>query len=182
VAATNFVGNGSGLIGVAAATANTANFATTAATAMNALSLGNVAAANYARLDIGNNLTGNQAITGNLSSTGSATLGGPVKIGGGTPIIEHLSLTHSLNVAALNALTCAPLQTFTLTGASDGDSLALGVPNSLVNPTATGAGILNYSAWVSSANTITIRVCNLNPSGPKSNAVSGTIRIDLWKH
>jgi len=113
---------------------------------------------------------------------GCATLGGPVKIGRGIPIIEHLSLTLSLSVAALSPVTIAPLQTFTVSGASDGDSLALGVPNSLVNPTATGAGILNYSAWVSAANTITIRVCNVNPNGPKSNAVTGTIRVDIWKH
>jgi hypothetical protein len=42
--------------------------------------------------------------------------------------------------------------------------------------------VINYFAWVSSANNITIRVCNLNPSGPKSTAVSGRIRVDIWKH
>jgi YVTN family beta-propeller protein len=114
---------------------------------------------------------------GDVAASGSVTIGT-----GGTPILEHLSQTISLNVAAAGPATCAPLTSFNLTGASDGDSLALGVPNSLLNPTLTGAGILNYSAWVSAANTITIRVCNVNPNGPKSNAVSGTIRVDIWKH
>ena len=154
-------------------------------TATNALSLGGVAANNYARVDIGNNFTGNQAVTGNvsasgnLSATGSATLGGPVTIGGGTGIKEHLSQTFSVSVGVINPTACAALMNFALTGASDGDSLALGVPNSLM---AAGSGILNFTAWVSAPSTITIRVCNLNPNGPKSSTVSGTIRVDLWKH
>ena len=69
--------------------------------------------------------------------------------------------------------------TVALSGASDGDSIALGVPNSLM---AAGSGILNYAAWVSAANTVTIRVCNLNVNGPKTDPVSGIIRVDVWKH
>jgi hypothetical protein len=57
VTATSFVGVGSGLTGVNAATA---------ATASNATELGGVAAGNYARLDIGNSFTGNQSVAGNL--------------------------------------------------------------------------------------------------------------------
>jgi hypothetical protein len=174
--ATSFTGNGAGLLGVNAATA---------ATATNALSLGGVAASNYARLDIGNNFSGNQAVTGNvgvsgnLSATGSVTLGGPVTIGGGTGIKEHLSQTFALNVGTLTPSSCAPVVTVALSGASDGDSIALGVPNSLM---AAGSGILNYAAWISAANAVTIRVCNLNVNGPKTDPVSGIIRVDVWKH
>jgi hypothetical protein len=121
-------------------------------------------------------------VTGNVAASGNLSAGGSAAIGGGTPILQHLSRTFNLSVSALGPVSCAPLQILTLTGASDGDSLALGIPNSLLNPSLTGTGILNYSAWVSAANTIAMRVCNLNPSGPKSTAVSGTIRVDIWKH
>jgi hypothetical protein len=74
-AGNSFTGNGAGLTNVAA---------TTAATATNALSLGAVAAANYARTDTANTFTGSQTIqSGNLalpatssSSVGVLTLGG----------------------------------------------------------------------------------------------------------
>ncbi len=57
VTATSFVGDGSGLTGVNAATATNAT---------NAAELGGVAAAKYARLDISNSFTGNQSIAGNM--------------------------------------------------------------------------------------------------------------------
>jgi hypothetical protein len=46
-----------------------------AGTASNASSLGNVAAANYARVDQGNSFTGNQKVTGNVTTTGSVGVG-----------------------------------------------------------------------------------------------------------
>lgn len=198
--ATNVVGNGAGLTGVAAATAavanfansanfaNTAGFATssgTATTAANALSLGGIVAGNYARLDVGNNFRGDQAVTGNvstsgaLSATGPSTLTGPVTIGGGTAIVRHLSKTFAVSVPAVSPNNCVTLAAITFTGASDGDSIALGVPAALVEG---GSGsILEYFGWVSSANIVKIRVCN--PHGGSANAaVSSTVRIDLWKH
>jgi hypothetical protein len=42
---------------------------------------------------------------------------------------------------------------FTFAGASDGDTTALGVPNARMS----GGGNLVYTAWVSAANTITVR-------------------------
>jgi hypothetical protein len=91
VTATSFVGVGSGLTGVNAATVangvyttgsyadpswitalsggkitGTVASAAAAATATNATALGGVAAGNYARLDIGNSFTGNQSVAGNL--------------------------------------------------------------------------------------------------------------------
>jgi hypothetical protein len=111
--------------------ANAAAIATNAATATNSLSLGGTSASNYARLDIGNNLTGNKAVTGNVAASGNLSAGGSAAIGGGPPILQHLSRTFNLSVSALGPVSCAPLQILTLTGASDGDSLALGIPNSL---------------------------------------------------
>jgi hypothetical protein len=91
IAASSFAGGGAGLTNLTAAnistgtaginisgnaaTATTAVAATSAATASNALSLGGVAAGNYARLDIGNSFRGNQSVTGNVSANGSVSGG-----------------------------------------------------------------------------------------------------------
>ncbi len=197
VAASAFVGDGFGILNLnpanlASGTAaiNITGMAASALNASNALNLGGVAAGNYARLDIGNAFIGNQSVTGNLSASGNLATGGSVTIGSGTPIVEHLSYTLNLSNVVVAPATCTTFPSPILsTAGSDGDSLVLGVPDSLVNPTKTGAGILNYFAWISptpgnpSINTITIRVCNLNPNGPKMKAgVSGAIRVDIWKH
>lgn len=153
VNATLFVGNGSGLTGVNAATATTAS------------SLGGIPAASYARLDIGNALNGNQTITGNVSISGALT------VGGATPIVG-LSASFNPNFPALKAFACATA-TFTLTGAGDGDPLALGVPNERM----VGGATVLYTAWVSSANTVTIQACNINPTVAQKTAGSGAIRV-----
>jgi len=160
VSATSFVGSGSGLTNVNAAT------------------LGGVMAGNYARLDIGNVFNGNQNMTGNASVSGTFNAGTSVVIGGGTAITEHLSVLLNPAIAALKSGVCSTTS-LTLNGASDGDSLVLGVPNARMTG---GAGvILNYSAWVSSANKVTLQVCNIG-SSPQKTAGSGAIRVDLWEH
>ena len=189
VTATSFTGDGSHLTNVNAAsastaatatTATTASFATsagaaasatTAANAANATNLGGVAAGSYARLDIANNFTGNQTVTGNLIASGIVT------IGGGTAILKHLSILVNPTIGALKQSTCATAN-FSLPGATDGDSIALGIPNARM----LGGGILNYFAWVSAADTITVRACNIDPNSKQTSAGSGAIRIDLWKH
>ena len=154
VSATSFTGSGMGLTGV------------------NAVTLGGISSLSYARVDVGNSFTGNQSISGNLSTAGSTILGG------GTPIVEHLSALFNPSIAALKPATCATAN-FTLTGASDGDTLALGVPNARMTG---GTGvILNYFAWVSATNTVTIQVCNVGGS-PQKTAGTGAIRVDVWKH
>ena len=154
VSAISFIGSGAGLTGVDAAT------------------LGGIAVADYARLDIGNSFNGNQSLTGNLSISGN------LSIGGGTAITKHLSALFNPSIAALKPTTCTTAS-FTLIGASDGDTIALGVPNARMIG---GSGvILNYFAWVSAPNTITIQVCNVG-SSPQKTPGSGAIRVDLWKH
>ncbi|MBV8206332.1 MAG: hypothetical protein JO041_06030 [Acidobacteria bacterium] len=208
VAAASFTGNGAGLTNVAATSATTAsalncagcignsqlgvNYAGSASQggpatsalaanlAANSSALGNVAAANYARLDIGNSFPGNQAVTGNISATGAlsvtgATSTGTVAIGGGTPIKEHLSITVNPAFPALKPGQCTTAG-FTFTGASDGDTTALGVPNSRMT-----GGPLIYTAWVSAANIMTVQVCYAG-NAPQKTANTGAIRIDLWKH
>ena len=145
--------------------------ATLANQATNSLSLGGILATNFARLDIGNAFTGNQSVAGNLA------IAGTVALGGGTPILKHLSLTVSPAFPALKAQACSNAN-FTFIGASDGDTIALGVPNSRM----TGGGTLNYFAWVAAADTITIRACNIDSSAKQTTAGSGAIRVDVWKH
>jgi N-acetylneuraminic acid mutarotase len=166
-----------------AATATSALSASLASVATNSLSLGGQLASNYARLDIGNNFAGNQTVGGNLgvsgnqTVTGSLATTGTVAIGGGTPITEHLSILVNPTFVALKPGTCTSAN-FTLTGAADGDTTALGVPNARM----TGGGNLVYTAWVSAPGAITIQACNVNAAVKQTTAGSGAIRVDLWKH
>ncbi len=156
VTASFFLGDGSGLTNLnpaqlASGTAainisGTAASAVNATNAGNASNLGGVAASNYARLDIGNNLS------------------------------EHLSATFNPGFPALKPSTCLPAN-LGLTGASDGDTLALGVPNART----TGGGTILYFAWVNAANSVALLACNISAS-PQKTAGSGAIRVDLWKH
>jgi concanavalin A-like lectin/glucanase superfamily protein len=190
VAAYSFAGDGSLLTNITAAniasggtaainisgSAASAVTASSASNAVNSLNLGDVAATNYARVDIGNNFSGNQIVTGNVTASGNLSTVGTTTMGGGTPIVEHLSATFDPTLPALKPSTCATAN-FTITGAGDGNTLALGVPNART----TGGGTILYFAWVSAANTITVEACNISAS-PQKTAGSGAIRVDLWKH
>jgi hypothetical protein len=141
--------------------------------------LGGVMASRYARLDTGNNFTGTQTVAGDLSVTGNSSTKGPLTIGnGGTAITKHLSMTFNPNFNAPMGGGFCSSATFAFTGASDGDTIALGVPNSRMN------GSLVYTAWVSAADTITIRLCAFPPDQEllKTSSGLGAIRVDLWKH
>ncbi|HKW24689.1 MAG TPA: LamG-like jellyroll fold domain-containing protein [Terriglobales bacterium] len=136
VTATGFSGDGSSLTNLAAANiaTGTANIningmAASAATANNSANLNGIPGPDYARVDIGNSFTGNQSIAGNLSTSGNSVTAGTTTLGnGGTPIVGHLSATFNPSFPPFKASTCATAS-FTVPGASDGDTLALGVPN-----------------------------------------------------
>ena len=83
-----------------------------------------------------------------------------------------LSLTGSatLDFASTAAGAVSDL-TITVTGAADGDVVTLGVPNGSVTATAT------YSAWVSAANTVTVR---FSPKATEDPA-SGTFKVRVIK-
>jgi YVTN family beta-propeller protein len=113
---------------------------------------------------------------GNLFTFGTLNTFGPLQIGSsGTPILKHLSQSTTVTVPPVAPNNCAPPITVTLTGASDGDTIALGVPNAL-----TSGGNLTYFGWVSAADTIKIKVCN--PHGTTNSSLTGMIRVDIWKH
>jgi hypothetical protein len=64
--------------------------------------------------------------------------------------------------------------TFTLTGAAEGDVVALGIPNASIVANA------SYIAWVSATDTITVRFNNYASSG-SSDPASGTFKIKVFK-
>ncbi|NDC42689.1 MAG: hypothetical protein EBZ77_14275 [Chitinophagia bacterium] len=89
-------------------------------------------------------------LTGNAGLTGSATL----------------------DFGSTAAQTSSDL-TITVTGAADGDVVSLGVPNASVNANT------DYTAWVSSANTVTVRFNNY--SSAAVDPASGTFKVFVTK-
>jgi uncharacterized repeat protein (TIGR03803 family) len=192
VNASTFVGNGSGLTNVMASGItctfcigntqlgiNYAGSSSQGGPASNALLLGGFPASAFqlagSYATTGANLfTGNQSITGNLSTTGNSTTSGTTTMGpSGTPIVQHLSMTFNPTFPPLkNSCTS---QSFTFNGASDGNTVALGIPKERMT-----AADLIYTAWVSAANTVTIRACAF--STKPTSAGSGAIRVDIWQH
>ena len=92
-------------------------------------------------------------------------------INGGATVTKILSATATLNFD-LSAVTVEDL-TITVTGAADGDVVTLGVPNGSVTTS------VQYSAWVSAADTVTVRA---RTSATGENPASGTFRATVIKH
>jgi hypothetical protein len=66
-------------------------------------------------------------------------------------------------------------RTITVNGATEGDVVALGVPNS------SAVANTNYSARVSSANTVTVKFNNYM-NGTSSDPGSGTFKVSVFKY
>lgn len=88
-------------------------------------------------------------------------------------IARVLTGSASLNFPNTNAQLSSDL-TITVTGAADGDTVALGVPNAAVNANSC------YTAWVSAANTVTVRFNNY--SALAINPASGTFKATVFKN
>ena len=78
-----------------------------------------------------------------------------------------LTATANLTFASIANASCSADQTITLAGATPGDSIAPGWPQ-------LPAGVIG-TAWVSAANTASVRLCNL--SGAVQNPGTVTIRV-----
>ena len=109
----------------------------------------------------------------NLSAGAEAAAS--LTLGGGTPILAHLSTLSTLAFASFPAHRCKTL-TVSLPGISDGDTVALGIPNAL--------GALDgvtWFGWASAPDTVSIRGCNATvlatPAPPPA-----AVRVDVWKH
>jgi trimeric autotransporter adhesin len=123
---------------------------------------------------IGNATNPEFAVSGtnvDIRDGANGTTGGSISVRGGTPMIGMLSATAALDFANQAAIGCNDL-TITVTGAALGDPVELGVPNASV-PNGTAV----FSAWVSSANTVSVRYCNLVSGDP----ASGTFRATVHK-
>jgi hypothetical protein len=101
---------------------------------------------------------------------GGVTLGGAAN----AVITKHLSAAAALDFADTATGAAANL-TITVTGAALGDTVTLGIPNGSIV-----AGAAGFYAWVSAADTVTVRFWNA--SGGNLNPASGTFRVDVWKH
>lgn len=118
--------------------------------------------------------TGNAYFGGTATSTFSSA--GALTIAGGTAITKHLSATASLDFPVIGASSCQSL-TIAVTGAADGDTVSLGVPTALANASSTFA----ITGFVSAANTVTARVCQVAASA-SSDPAAATVRADVWQH
>jgi hypothetical protein len=107
----------------------------------------------------------------NFSVTGASTLTGAVAIGGGAAIAKVLSATATLDFGNTVAGAVSDL-TITVTGAALGDTVALGIQHGSVPASGT------FTAWVSSANTVTVRYEN-NDLLTARDPASGTFRATV---
>jgi hypothetical protein len=112
----------------------------------------------------------------------TSPLGGEMEFNGTNLFFSPSTTRHTVNhgltgSATLNfpstlTLLSADL-TITVTGAADGDVVSLGVPNAAVNANT------SYSAWVSSANTVTVRFNNY--SAGTVDPASGSFKVFVTK-
>ncbi len=111
------------------------------------------------------------ANTTNSNSVATSSL----TLGNGTPIIGHLSVVASITFAAFAGNSCET-QTAAVPGASDGDTVVLGIPNVLGSVDG-----VTWFAWVSAAGVVSIRGCNAT-SMPTMAPPPASIRFDVWQH
>ncbi|MBI3663848.1 MAG: hypothetical protein HY234_12470 [Acidobacteria bacterium] len=88
------------------------------------------------------------------------------------PIKGNLSGTATLDFAAITAPNCAADLTITVTGAATGDPVFLAVP------TAAQVAGVQFNAWVSAANTVTVRACAFTGT---PDPLSGSFRVTVFK-
>lgn len=138
------------------------------------------------------NVTGATVLSSSLSVgttlnvTGATTLASAtatsLNINSGTTITRHLSASATVTSASISINTCAAYGTITVTGAAVGDTV-------YASPSAVAGGIetvnLDWMAYVSAANTVTIRACHQNSNigaAAINTADTQTWRADVWKH
>lgn len=92
-------------------------------------------------------------------------------------LAKTLTNTATLDFGSTAAGSTTDL-TITVTGAADGDVVDLGVPN---GSEPAGTNEYNWRAWVSSANTITVRFLNMN-TVTAIDPASGTFRVAVLKY
>ena len=124
------------------------------------------------RFTLGTNLT--TPVSGTVEFDGTNFLGTNSTATRYT-LAKTLSTTAVINFAN-TAIGDYQVTNVTLTGAADGDVVVLGVPNASVPVSAS----CTYTAWVSAANTVTVKFINTSTSGALDPG-SGTFRVTIIK-
>lgn len=88
-------------------------------------------------------------------------------------LARYFFATTTIDFASIAAQTCNE-QTMTVTGAAANDRVVLGLAHGVMN-----TGDLSASAWVSAADTVTIRLCN--PTVGALDPPSGTFSVSLFR-
>ncbi len=105
--------------------------------------------------------------------TSTLDVNGTLEIGNGTPISQVLSGTATLDFPSTSGAGGTSDLSISLAGAALGDVVSLGVPAGSV----TTQGM--FTAWVSTANVVTVRFANL--ASALQNPASGTFRAMVTK-
>lgn len=115
------------------------------------------------------------ALQGNTTVTGTAAVSSTLSIGGGAAIAKVLTGTGSVDFTALAAGTCETFNV-TVTGAANGDSVALGIPAAAWATTE----YATIEGFVSASNVVTVKRCNLtNATTALSNPAAVTVRATV---
>lgn len=118
-----------------------------------------------------------------LGVTGASTLTGGATIGAGTAMDLVKQGSASLNFDAIPAGYCTSAN-MTVTGASEGDTVALGLPAGIVS-SSTSSGSqegLSWYAGVASANTITVVGCNSSSTSASADLSADTFKVTVISH
>jgi hypothetical protein len=114
-------------------------------------------------------------LQGNTTVTGTAAVSSTLSIGGGAAIAKVLTGTASVDFTALAAGSCETFN-ITVTGATNGDSVALGIPAAAWATTE----YATIEGFVSATNTVTVKRCNLtNATTALSNPAAVTVRATV---
>jgi hypothetical protein len=121
------------------------------------------------KLNAGTNLTTPEAGAIEFDGTNYYATSGSTRY----TLAKTLTTTASLDFASTAAQTSSDL-TITLNGVAAGDAVSLGVPTSARNANS------SFEAWVSAANTVTVRFNNYSTAS--INPASGTFRVVVTKY
>lgn len=108
-----------------------------------------------------------------ITTSGLATLG-TLKVGGGGTISKIFTGSATLDFTSTATATCGTDLGITVTGVAVGDPVVV----SPIQASVMGLGGIFFNAWVSSANNVTVRFCNL--SGAARDPVSATYTVVVF--
>jgi hypothetical protein len=138
----------------------------------------NIVDGTIATADIANDAVTDAKVTDDIqiTQTGAksvSTGSGGLTIGGGTAITKHLSATPSVTFNLDTANTCT-VATTSISGASVGDTVAVGMPEPPTNDY-----LNSWGGWISAAGVASLKYCT---GAATTTDGAYTVRFDVWKH